>query len=164
VISFTPSCSWIIASRNGQQISAARPIPVFPFPNFALQSSATALASFLVVNQQAVDDTRRVPYQSGSPGTRSPALFLGYLVGIYKTTLISAQNANGLQKSPTDDDDDDDTPRKTNRYIVALTRLCRLLPRSDSHGIGCGYFQRRSWRRKRIVVVISCRSMAMVVV
>jgi hypothetical protein len=41
-------------------------------PNFALQSSARHSAFFLVVNQQAVDDTAHLHTKSGSPGTRSP--------------------------------------------------------------------------------------------
>jgi hypothetical protein len=82
------------------------------------------------------------------------ALFLGYLVGIYKTTLISRPNANGLQKVSTDDDDDDDTPRKTNRYIVALTRRC-LLPKRLAWILKLWVFSQTK-ATKRIVVVISC--------
>jgi hypothetical protein len=54
--------------------------------------------------------------------------------------LISAQNANGLQSLCTDDDDDDDTPRKTNRYIVALTRLSPSAKKRLAWILSCGYF------------------------
>jgi hypothetical protein len=91
------------------------------------------------------------------------ALFLGYLVEYLQDHFDLPPNANGLQKVSTDDDDDDDTPRKTNRYIVSFdsSMPSAEATRMDIEVVGIFTDETAT---KRIVVVISCPSMAMVVV